>query len=277
MRLTLEPFVTPKPRSHPASFFRFLSPWTRAECCLALFGVLLVLIALLAPAVVWPEHYHAFIDTRSWWGIPNTMDVLSNAAFAVVGTWGLWRLGHWSHAHRTAVADRPVLYGSALMVGLGLWFTTVGSGIFHWQPNAAGLAVDRMAMSVIFAGLLGMAVAQHISERAGLVTMVTVLTLAPAAAAVAWFTGNATPWGTVQYGGMLLLLALVVSRTDQTRTVLVKVLLMYGLAKACEMADEVVWQLTNGLVSGHTLKHLVAAVAVMPMWEMLVYRDANDK
>lgn len=277
MRLTLEPFVTPKSRSHPSSSTAWIAPWTRAECCLALFGVVLVLIALLAPAVVWPVHEHSFIDTRSWWGIPNTMDVLSNAAFAVVGTWGLWRLGHWSHAHRTAVADKPVLYGSALIVGLGLWFTTVGSGIFHWEPNAAGLAVDRMGMSVIFAGLLGMAVAQHISERAGLVTMVMVLTLAPVAAAVAWFTGNATPWGVVQYGGMLLLLALVLTSSHADRAVLIKVLLMYSLAKACEMADEAVWQFTNGLLSGHTLKHLVAAIAVVPMWDMLVYGDSRDR
>jgi hypothetical protein len=242
--------------------------------CLGLFLVMLLLIAVLAPPVVLPDHYHQFIDSRAWWGIPNAMDVLSNGAFAAVGAWCISRL---SHADRRAIAQTPVLYAAALIVGMGLWFTSVGSGIFHWQPNTAGLALDRMAMSVIFAGLLGMAVAHHISERAGLVTMVLVLTLAPVAAAVAWFTDNATPWGVVQYGGMALLLALALVGVRSSRMALVKVLLIYVVAKMLEMGDEAIWHITNGLVSGHPLKHLVAAVAVIPMWQMLVYGDAPCK
>ncbi|MEN9842198.1 MAG: hypothetical protein RLZZ612_27 [Pseudomonadota bacterium] len=260
--------------------FGFASSWSKAEISLGLAAAVLLILAIGLPPVVLPDHYHAFVDTRSCWGIPNAMDVLSNGAFAVVGVWGLRRLWHlWqaSHAHPSTIAQAPVLFGAALMLSLGLCFTAVGSGIFHWQPTTAGLALDRMAMSVIFAGLLGMAVAQHISERAGLVTMAVMVSLAPLAAAVAWFSGNASPWGVVQYGGMLLLLTLMFASQGPSRLVLVKVLVLYGIAKGCEMADDTLWALTHGLVSGHTLKHLVAAIAVMPMWEMLVYRATCRK
>jgi hypothetical protein len=76
---------------------------------------------------------------------------------------------------------------------------------------------------------------------------------------------------------MLLLLTLMFASQGRSRLVFVKVLLLYGIAKGCEMADDTLWTLTHGLVSGHTLKHLVAAVAVMPMWEMLVYRATCRK
>ena len=39
------------------------------------------------------ESYHQFIDDRRMWGIPNALNVLSNAPFAVVGAMGLWFLG----------------------------------------------------------------------------------------------------------------------------------------------------------------------------------------
>jgi hypothetical protein len=39
----------------------------------------------------------------------------------------------------------------------------------------------------------------------------------------------------------------------------------YALAKALELGDHVVFDLTLGLVSGHTLKHMAAALAAWPV------------
>jgi hypothetical protein len=40
-------------------------------------------------------------------------------------------------------------------------------------------------------------------------------------------------------------------------------LLFYGLAKLAEVLDGRIFELTLGLVSGHTLKHLLAALGVI--------------
>jgi hypothetical protein len=43
------------------------------------------------------------------------------------------------------------------------------------------------------------------------------------------------------------------------------VILAYAAAKLLEMNDQAIFNLTGELVSGHTLKHLVAALAALPV------------
>ena len=52
--------------------------------------------------------YHAFCDTRRFWGIPNTANVLSNLPFLAIGLWGL-RWLHWlDRAHEDVLDAMPV-------------------------------------------------------------------------------------------------------------------------------------------------------------------------
>ena len=45
--------------------------------------------------------------------------------------------------------------------------------------------------------------------------------------------------------------------------------LAYALAKGFELSDRPIWELTDGLVAGHPLKHLVAALGVVPLLRSL--------
>jgi hypothetical protein len=45
---------------------------------------------------------------------------------------------------------------------------------------------------------------------------------------------------------------------------------LYALAKLLELGDEAVFRATAGAVSGHSLKHLVAALAAWPVIAALV-------
>jgi hypothetical protein len=42
-------------------------------------------------------------------------------------------------------------------------------------------------------------------------------------------------------------------------------LVLYAVAKVFELGDEAIFHATGEVVSGHTLKHLVAALAVLPV------------
>ena len=57
-----------------------------------LFGTALIAVIItfifVEPLPQDPE-YHKFADSRSYWEIPNTFDVLSNIALAVVGFLGI--------------------------------------------------------------------------------------------------------------------------------------------------------------------------------------------
>src|SRR5688572_29982354 len=228
---------------------------------LAAVGLMLVL-ALAAPALPQPANHHGFADARALWGIPHAMDVLSNLPFALgglAGAWLLWRVPRGSISNmQRAMAE--LFFAGLLLIALG-------STWYHLRPDDAGLAIDRYAMAVAFAGVLGLAAAGRVSERAGTVLGLALLLLAPLSVWLWSRTGNVLPWVVVQFGGMLLLVWLAMVRASAAALPVNwwMVLLAYGIAKLLELNDHAVFELTAGLVSGHTLKHLVASLAAIPI------------
>ncbi|MBI5279868.1 MAG: hypothetical protein HY854_25790 [Burkholderiales bacterium] len=234
---------------------------TKPETVLLAAVAAFIALALLGPAVPNPADPHGFADQRALWGVPYAMDVLSNLPFALAalagGAW-LWRIRH-------AVSTVQVALSALFFAGLAA--TAAGSAWYHLRPDDAGLAVDRYAMSIAFAGLLGLAAAGRAGERAGLALGISLLVLAPASVAVWSATGNVLPWAVVQFGGMAGVLACAFTRPLPgglpVRWLLV--LAAYGVAKLFEANDHAIYELTGHALSGHTLKHLAAACAAWPL------------
>lgn len=222
----------------------------------------LLALAIFGPPLAQPVHYHEFADKRILGGMPHALDVLSNLPFAMAGVVGLYCL--WAVPPRTL---SNVQRAMAALFFAGLLLTAGGSAWYHWQPDAAGLAVDRNGMAVAFAGLLGLAAAGRVSERAGAALGLAVLLLAPFSIRSWSLSGDLLPWAVLQFGGVALLawLALLRPRYWALDIRWVLVIVAYAAAKALEMNDHEVYRLTSELVSGHTLKHLVAALAAGPV------------
>jgi hypothetical protein len=241
----------------------------RREC--ALLGVLLLLlvVALIGPSVAQPSHYHEFADQRSWGWLPHAMDVISNLPFALWGMVGVWAL-------LRAVRERAVNGAAAAMAALffgGLWVTTAVSAAYHLQPDDAGLVWDRAGMVLAFAGLLGLAAMQAVSTRAGLALAAAVLVLGPLSVHAWSLTGNVLPWAVLQFGGMALILGCAFMRPAQMRALPVRwalLIAIYALAKLLELGDHAVFEWTGQLVSGHSLKHVVASFAAWPVVSALL-------
>ena len=233
-----------------------------AELALLLAVAALAALAALLPATGLPAGYHDFADQRTLLGLPHALDVLSNLPFAVMGAWGLWWLRRVP-LDRLGTAQR----GLAGLLFIGLIATAFCSSGYHLEPHDAGLCIDRVGMSLAFAGLLGLAAADRISARAGVALAALVAVAAPATALVAWLGGNMTPWAVLQGGGLVLLAALALRR-PQPRALgfsIIGVIAFYAVAKALELADAPVFALTQQLISGHSAKHLVAALAAWPV------------
>jgi hypothetical protein len=235
---------------------------SRPEGCLLAALLAALALACWGPSVAQHAQYHAFADQRGWYGLPCAMDVLTNLPFAVTGVWGLVMV--WQASLQHGLDARWQLVG--VLFG-GLLLTAVGSTYYHRQPDNFGLAWDRLGMVVAFAGLLSMAVADRISLRAG-VAMLVAIVLAGSVSVVVWYqAGDLLPWVVVQGGGMLLALALALRKPvpGGWGLPLVAVVALYALAKFLELSDHMVFAWTSGLVSGHSLKHVAAALAVWPV------------
>lgn len=260
MTLSVPP-SDPRARCHPLR-----QNLSRAEAGLLLGVAALLALALFGPMLPASAHQHTLADQRALWGIPCALDVLSNLPFAIAGLWGLVALRRVA----PGMLDAPSRALTNLFFA-GLVCTAAGSALYHWQPQDAGLLWDRLGMVLPFAGLLGLAAASRVSARAGAAAAGTVLLAGPLA--VLWWShsGNLLPWAVVQLGGMLVVLALAcLPRRDGALALhLGAVMALYALAKLFEAADHAVFEATGQAVSGHSLKHVLAAAAAWPVLEAL--------
>jgi hypothetical protein len=122
-------------------------------------------------------------------------------------------------------------------------------------------------MAIAFAGILGLAVCERVSLRAGWPAACVAFAGGLMAVAVYHERGDVLPWAVVQFGGMALVLGLALLRPvpGAMGLRLGAVIFFYAVAKLLELGDHWIFEATGEVVSGHTLKHLVAACAAWPV------------
>jgi len=248
-------------------------PLSRGERWLASCLVAAIVGAILLPPIAQSPAYHAFADQRTLLGIPYAADVLSSVAFAIVGGAAIAGLARVGRARHDRVSE-ACLWSLAV----ALASTGIGSVVYHLDPRDATLVADRLPMSLAFASVLAMAVAQRISARAGGVALAVLPPLAMASVLHWHATGNLAPYAIVQYGAALGIVAIVAAtprRGDPFPWPWI--VAGYALAKACEAGDAWIHASTGGIVAGHALKHFAAAAAgaaaLLPAWRT-VSREA---
>lgn len=229
--------------------------------------------AVLWPAMPQPLEYHEFGDRRAWLGLANFLDVVSNLGFLAAGLLGL-RVA----ARRATVFERASERGAYLVFFAGVLLTACGSSWYHLAPGNERLYWDRLPIAIAFLALVAAQIAERVSLRAG-VRLLAPLVLLGVAAVVHWRAteragaGNVIPYGILQGWAIALIVLLAwrqPSRYTHAREIY-GVFAWYALAKVCELFDRQIYALGE-LVSGHTLKHLAAAVGVWLVARMLARR-----
>ena len=232
---------------------------------------------LLLPRIPQPAWYHAFADQRTLWGVPNFGNVISNVPFAVVGMWGLVFLlrlrREEMQRHFVDARERYPYY----IVFAGLVLTAWGSAYYHLHPDNARLVWDRIPMTIVFMPLVAALTAERISVRMGL-WLLPVLLLLGVGSVCQWYwselqgAGDLRMYATVQTYTVLFLLVMLLFPPKYTHSSdLGKVAGLYVLAKLLETFDRQVFAMGH-VVSGHTLKHLAAALAGYFILRMLERR-----
>ncbi len=233
----------------------FVPPLTRHERWVAL--MLLAMVgAWLLPAIQQPTEYHDFADQRSWFGIANASDVLSNLAFALAGLYGLIQL------RRGRRWLGPAVRASLFVFFVGLILTAAGSAYYHLHPTNATLVLDRLPMTLAFAGVFGAVAGERVSARSGFASLAAMLAIGLASVLYWKYTDNLGPYAAVQFGGIAGLIA-ILATTQRGKEALPwwALILWYALSKLVETGDEAIWHASHALVAGHLIKHLAAAMA----------------
>ena len=218
-------------------------------------------VFLLGP-IAQEVSYHDFADKHSYFNIPNFFDVISNVAFIVVGLSGLYHL--FGRDCRVFQSNRPpycLFFIAVIMVGFG-------SGYYHLWPDNTTLVWDRLPMTLAFMALFTFIIAEFISKEIALKLFLPFLLLGLVSVVYwAWSEsegiGDLRPYILVQFLPMLLIpVILLVFKSAYTNTEgYWYLLLAYFVAKLLEYFDKEVYEFL-GFMSGHSLKHLVAAFGI---------------
>ena len=238
-------------------------------------AVLLLLIAASILRVPQPPTYHNFADHRGWLGIPNFGDVVSNAGFAIVGILGLYAMLRRSSRVRFLEQSEKWPY---LIIFFGLLLTAAGSSYYHLAPDNARLVWDRLPMTIVFMSLVATLIAERISVRAGLMLLPFLLAIG-AASVLQWRwselngRGDLRFYAAVQLYAMLAVLLGLFLKLRYTRgSDLAAVAGFYVLAKLTETFDYQIFSIGHAM-SGHTIKHIAAAVGSYWILRMLERRE----
>lgn len=233
------------------------------------------LITALLPRIPQDPKYYQFADHRAFLGVPNFFDVASNLGFLVVGLMGLATLARGAGVFADE-RERPAYWLFFASIAL----VSLGSTYHHLAPDNARLFWDRLPMAVAFVVFLCAVLAERVSVTAG-ARLLWPLAALGALSTVYWRwteqrgAGDLRLYGFVQFFPLLAvpLIALLFPSRYTRGGDLWMVLLLYGLAKLGELFDPQILAAT-GAVSGHTLKHVLAACALA--WVIKNLRERRE-
>ena len=222
-------------------------------------------------------NYHDFADQTTAFGIPHFADVISNLGFALVAVWGWWQL---APAYRHAgLKDGWAGYRLFL---IGLLLTAIGSSYYHLAPDNASLVWDRLPIALACGGLLaGVRGDVRRKSNDGFAAVLAILAIA----SVAWWhfteqtgVGDLRPYLLLQALPIVLipLWQWLYDIPRAERWAFAGALLLYVIAKFSELYDHEI-AVILGVVTGHTLKHLLATAAAAVIVAFLIHKNPSFK
>lgn len=218
----------------------------------------IVVWLLLRGPILQDMAYHNFSDGNTVLGIPNFWNVVSNLPFLLIGSVGLVQL----QRSQLGSLHATVVYAGILMVGLG-------SGYYHLNPTNETLVWDRLPMTVCFMALFSVLLRDFMGLKQAN-TILALLLIVGVYSILHWvYFEDLRPYVLVQFFPMLSIpVILLTHKSKEVAPRAFWVLLgWYVVAKGAEAWDVGIHD-TLQVVSGHSLKHVFAAVGLFSFFRM---------
>ena len=198
------------------------------------------LINMITNKIPFPQEYHNFADQRSFLGIPNTMDVISNVAILIPAIYLL------------QVRKKKSTMSNLLILHLVL--LSIASSYYHWNPSD-----DTIFWDILMIAVTVMLVAIIISdtEYGLLLYGLGILSI------LYWkYTGDLRLYILILIG-VPLYIVLKYYKDIGLRNYLAVFVIANILLRLSEHNDHWVYKITGNKISGHTLKHIIAGIMIM--------------
>ncbi|MCL9682657.1 ceramidase domain-containing protein [Legionella maioricensis] len=227
---------------------------------IVLTSIITLMVYLFTPRIPQWESYHQFADVRQIWGIPHFWNVVSNIPFLLVSILGFISLQkQWKNNNLTA--KEAIVF---FILFFGVFLIGIGSSYYHWAPDNDRLVWDRIPITIVFMSLLSLTVMERINSNLGFRLLTPFIALGIFSVLYWYWTelsgqGDLRLYGLVQFYSIFLIVFILFFFPCSYPPLksYVWMIVFYGVAKIFEHYDPMIY----GLISGHTLKHLCAAIS----------------
>ncbi|XP_058091295.1 uncharacterized protein LOC131237502 isoform X1 [Magnolia sinica] len=229
-----------------------------------------VVLMIVTPSIPQSQEYHDFADQRQYLGIPNALNVVSNFPFLLIGVTGL--ILCYRNYFRLSLEGE--VWGWACFF-VGVAAVAFGSSYYHLKPNDARLVWDRLPMTIAFTSIMAVFIIERIDEKRGTISIVPLI-MAGIISILYWrLFDDLRPYALVQFVPCIAIpvMAIILPPMYTHSTYWLWAAGFYLLAKVEEAEDELIYKWTHHIVSGHTLKHLCAALVPVFLTLMLAKRS----
>lgn len=215
------------------------------------------IIAVVACFFIKPIHqdqeYHNFADSETLFSIPNFWNVISNLPFVIIGVIGLIKV--------MSIKEYP-LKSNFVVFFVGIFFTGFGSGYYHFNPNNTTLIWDRLPMTISFMSFLSIIIGEFIDSNKGKKFLPSFLFIGMLSIVYWIFSEDLRFYALIQFLPILLILIILfLSKKELAyKKYFWLIIVSYTIAKFLESYDAFIYSVTYKMISGHSLKHIAAAV-----------------
>ena len=221
-----------------------------------------ILFIFQQPPIPQDTSYHEFADQRSLFGLPNYLNIFSNLPYFVFGLIGLLYL--IKESQLKIVHSLKHIYATFF---ISVSLVSFGSSYYHLNPSNETLLWDRLPMALAFMSFFVVIIGEYIHQKFARKFFVPLL-VTGAGSVIYWYwsetigEGDLRLYIAVQFIPVLLIpLIMYLFKPKFTHGYyFLLIIACYVLAKAFELADQMMFDLLGGL-SGHSIKHLVSSMA----------------
>jgi len=216
------------------------------------------------------QNYHQFADNRVFFGIPNGLDVMSNLAIVFPGIAGI-AFVHERQKNKYEWADKfepTILY----CMFFGMVLTFFGSVWFHLEPSNSTLVWDRLGMVIIMACYCSLIIFDRFDSNLAKKVHFPLILIGFSSVFIWQYFDDLRFYFAFKVQLFILVFILLKygeESYNRSKDYILS-LALFGLATIFEFNDGVVFDALI-IISGHTLKHIVAGIALW--WIMRMTRE----
>jgi len=211
-----------------------------------------IVFIIATPTLPQDLKYHSFSDQFECYAISNYWNVISNLPFLIVGLLGL----RSKRIYVEFKAQKMIFFIGISLVGFG-------SGYYHLTPNNDTLIWDRLPMTIAFMALFSLIIGQFMNKQLGNKSLVPLLLLGTLSVIYWAVFDDLKFYALIQFFPLLAIPVILIFLKQKEKAAWGYWLLLvaYIVAKLLEHFDHEVHEILQ-FVSGHSIKHIVAALGV---------------